>query len=177
MIKEVHAAINKLANGNFRQWHRLIPLVEFNLRTAPNSATGITPAMALYGRELKKGVLEIPQPVTETALDERHYSKKRQAAQDAMKAISTMLSPVKKPRGKLKGKTYAVGQVVRVHRDPPKDLTYISKWRNPYEEKMIVEVDGRDHYWVRSAKTGKITREYAHRLAPCLYLQTFSLSS
>ena len=114
LVKEVHAAINKLANGDLKQWHRLIPVVEFNLRTAPNSTTGITPAMALYGRELKKGVLEIPQ--TETSLDERHYGKRRKAAQEAMKAISTMRSPVKKPRGKLKGKTYAIV----VHRDPPK---------------------------------------------------------
>ena len=95
-----------------------------------------------------------------------------------MKAITTILSPVKKPRGKLKGKTYATGQVVRVHRDPPKDLTYISKWRNPYEEKAeVVEVDGRDHHWVRSAKTGRVTREHAKRLAPWLYLQDFAISS
>ena len=95
-----------------------------------------------------------------------------------MKAITTILSPVKNPRGKLSGKTYTTGQVVRVHRDPPKDLTYISKWRNPYEEKAtIVEVDDRDHYWVQSAKTGKVTREKANRLAPCLYLQTYNISS
>ena len=85
-------------------------------------------------------------------LDERHYVKEREAVQQAMKAFTSILSPVKKPRGKLKGKTYAPGQVVRVHRDLPKDLTNISKWRNPYEEKAeIVEVDNRDHYWVRSS--------------------------
>ena len=51
-------------------------VVEFNLRTAPNSTTGITPPeIALFGRELKKGVLEVPQPVTEIALDERHYTE------------------------------------------------------------------------------------------------------
>ena len=52
-----------------------------------------------------------------------------------MKAISTMLSPPKNPRGALKGRTYAKGEVVRVHRDPPPDMKFISKWRNPYEEK------------------------------------------
>ena len=134
--------------------------------------------MSLYGRNLSAGVLDVPQPVTETALDERHYGKKRQAAQQAMKAITSILSPVKKPRGPLKGKTYQKGQVVRVHRDPPKDMTYISKWRNPYEEKAeVIEVDDRDHYWVRSAKTGRVTREQAKRLAPCLYLQDFAITS
>ena len=69
-----------------------------------------------------------------------------------MKTIFTMLSPVKKPRGKLKGKTHAIGEVVRVHRDPHKDLTYIFKWRNTYEEKAeVVEVAERYHYWVRLA--------------------------
>ena len=69
LIKQVHKVINKLAKANFSHWPKLLPMVEFNLRTAPHSDTGITTAMVLYGRELKKGVLELPNN-TETALDE-----------------------------------------------------------------------------------------------------------
>ena len=135
--------------------------------------------MALYGRDLKKGVLEVPTTGIETQLDERQYGKRRQAAQQAMKAISTMLSPPKKPRGALKGRTYTKGEVVRVHRDPPPDMKFISKWRNPYEEKgdIVDAQPEKHHYWVRSQKTGKITREHAKRLAPCLYLQTAKVPS
>ena len=75
LIKQVHEAINKLAKGDFSHWPKLLPIVEFNLRTAPHAATDITPAMALYGRELKKGILELPG-TTETALDERDHREK-----------------------------------------------------------------------------------------------------
>ena len=166
----IHEAINKLAKGNFNQWHKLLPIVEFNLRTAPHSTTGITPAMALYGRELKKGILEVPV-INESALDERRYGEKRKAAQKAMHAISSMIAPDRKPRGPMKGKTFLEGQVVRIHRDPPPKMRYISKWRNPYEEKgEVTEVLENNHYRIKSLKTGKVTREHASRLNTCLYL-------
>ena len=145
--------------------------MEFNLRTSPNLATGMTPAIALYGRDLKKGVLEIPE-TEETALDERPYNEKRKAAVKAMKAISSLLPGTKKPRGKLQGKAYEAGQVVRIHRDPPPKMKYISKWRNPYEEKGdIVQVMNKDHYMVKSRKIGKTTRKHASRLVSCLFVQ------
>ena len=90
--------------------------------------------MAMYGRELRKGVLEVPVH-SDTALDDRRFSQKRKAAQQALKAISAMSNVPKKPRGPLKGQTYKEGEVVTNHRDPPKHMKYISKWRNPYEDK------------------------------------------
>ena len=82
-----------------------------------------------------------------------------------------MMTPAKKPRGHLKGKIFEKGQAVRIHRDPPPKMKYITKWRNPYEEKGdIVEVVSGNHYRVRSRKTGKVTREHAQRLAPCTFV-------
>ena len=75
LVRQVHDAINRLANGKFNHWHELLPIVEFNIRPAPHSITGITPAMALYGRELRKGVLEVPVH-SDTALDDRRCSQK-----------------------------------------------------------------------------------------------------
>ena len=145
MIKQVHEAINKSADGDFSHWPKLLPIVEFNLRTAPHADTSITPAMALYGRELKKGILELPE-TTETSLDERDHRKKRKAVQKAMKAISEMIHHVLRPRWHLKGKTFKKGDAVRMHRDPPKDLKYINKWRNLYEDKGdIVGVEDNFH--------------------------------
>ena len=123
--------------------------------------------MALYGRELRKGVLEVPR-IVDTALDERHHSEKRKAAQQALKAISAMSTSPRKSRGPLKGKAYKKSEVVRIHRDPTKHMKYISKWRNTYEEKEdIAEVKEQDKYMVRSQR---VTREIASRLAPCLYV-------
>ena len=87
LVRQVHDAINRLANGKFNHWHELLPIVEFNIRTAPHSVTGIIPAMELYGRELRKGVLEVPVH-SDTALDDRRFSQKQKAAQQALKAIS-----------------------------------------------------------------------------------------
>ena len=117
LVRQVHEGINKLADKDFKNWPKLLPIVEFNLRTSPNSETGITPAMAMLGRELKKGVLEI-QPSGETALDEREHREKRKAAQDAMKKISSILRNPTRPRGELKGKSYKAGETVRIHRGP-----------------------------------------------------------
>ena len=71
----IHKAVTKLAKGKYKHWHELLPIIEFNLRTTPHSTTGITPAMALYGRDLKTGLLEIKLE-EETALDERPYDEK-----------------------------------------------------------------------------------------------------
>ena len=100
------------------------------MRTAPHSETGITPAMALYGRELKTGILEVPQHKEEKSLNERKYSDKRQTAQKAMKAISSILTTPTRLMKQLKGKVYQKGEVVRIHRNPSPKMKYISKWRN-----------------------------------------------
>ena len=50
LVGQVHEAIKRLADGKYNKWHELLPIVEFNIRTAPHSATGVSPAMALYGR-------------------------------------------------------------------------------------------------------------------------------
>ena len=100
---------------------------------------------------------------TETALDERTRAQKRKAAQKAMSEIAKIL----KPRPRRRGKSYRVGEVVRIQREAPPNYEYNRKWFTPYKEKVeILEVQDRDHYLVRSQKSGKVTRERAERLAP-----------
>ena len=90
-----------------------------------------------------------------------------------MKAIATMFPNPEKPKRQLLGKQYKVGDTIRIHRDPPLKAKFINKWRNPYEEKgEVTAVDGRDHYWIKSHKSGRVTREHASRLAKCLYAST-----
>ena len=85
LVREVLDAINRLGKGKLTHWHEFLPIVEFNLRTAPHSLTGITPAMALYERDLKKGVLDVPVHV-DTGLDEGHCAERYEATQKAFKS-------------------------------------------------------------------------------------------
>ena len=58
-----------------------------------------------------------------------------------MQVISSILSPKTTPKKTLQGKVYEQGEVVRIHKDPPPKTKYITKWRNPFEEKgEVVDV-------------------------------------
>ena len=50
VIRAVHDTIIKLANGKFEHWHEVLTIVVLNIWTGPHSITGISLAMALYGR-------------------------------------------------------------------------------------------------------------------------------
>ena len=87
-----------------------------------------------------------------------------------MQAISSILSPRTTAKKTLNRKVYKQGEVVRIHSDPPPKMKYITKWRNPFEEKgEVVDILENNHYRIKSLKSGKVTREHATRLNTCLY--------
>ena len=54
----IEIILRKFARDNLKQWDKLIPYIHFALRQFPHSATGVSPAELVWGRQMK-GLLQV----------------------------------------------------------------------------------------------------------------------